>query len=120
MRLHTIYIKNTYRGGKMRKSRFSVEDMNRILNEPEQLNIPVTEVCKKHGISAHTFYMWKKKAGKKGDMTMRPRSLGSDDARSSTASSTSSLAADQNEVQRLRNYIKHLEGIVASKLSLDL
>lgn len=46
----------------MRKSRFSEEQIIAILTEQER-GMKTAEVCRKHGISANTFYKWKSKFG---------------------------------------------------------
>ena len=46
----------------MRKSRFSEEQIISILREQES-GLPTADVCRKHGISAGTFYKWKAKFG---------------------------------------------------------
>jgi putative transposase len=46
----------------MRKSRFSEERIIGLLKE-QQAGLPVVELCRKHGISAATFYAWRSKYG---------------------------------------------------------
>lgn len=46
----------------MRKSRFSEERIIGVLKE-HQAGLPVAELCRKHGISAATFYAWRSKHG---------------------------------------------------------
>lgn len=46
----------------MRRSRFNEGQIIGILKESEA-GVPVTELCRRHGISEQTFYRWKKKYG---------------------------------------------------------
>lgn len=46
----------------MRKSRFSEEQITKILNE-SQAGVSTQELCRKYGMTSHTFYSWRKKYG---------------------------------------------------------
>lgn len=49
-------------GSSMRKTRFSDEQIAGVLAEV-RAGISVKEICRKHGISGHTVYAWRKKFG---------------------------------------------------------
>jgi len=46
----------------MKKSRFSEEQIIKVLQEVEA-RLPIQDVCRKHGISDQTYYNWKAKYG---------------------------------------------------------
>lgn len=46
----------------MKKSRFSESQIIKIVNEADA-GVPVADVCRKHGVSASTFYKWRAKYG---------------------------------------------------------
>jgi putative transposase len=46
----------------MKRSRYTEEQIIGILKEQEA-GVPVTELCRKHGMSDATFYNWKSKYG---------------------------------------------------------
>lgn len=46
----------------MKSSRFSEEQIIAILKQAEA-GVTVTDLCRQHGISGHTYYRWKSKYG---------------------------------------------------------
>jgi len=64
----------------MRKSRFSVEQITYGLKQVET-GVPVSELCRKLGISEQTLYTWKKKYGGTGAVEARRVSQLEDECR---------------------------------------
>ena len=46
----------------MKKSRYSESQIIKILNEGES-GVPITDICREHGISRSAYYKWKAKYG---------------------------------------------------------
>ncbi|MBN9500478.1 MAG: transposase [Armatimonadetes bacterium] len=65
----------------MKKSRFSEEQIVRILQEASSGQISRAELCRKHGISQNTFYFWKRKyLGMETDDVRRLKELEAENA----------------------------------------
>ena len=65
----------------MRKSKFTESQILAVLGEGEA-GLPVAQVCRKHGISAATYYAWKSKyAGMSVNELKRTKELEAENAR---------------------------------------
>jgi putative transposase len=65
----------------MKKSRFSEEQIVKILQEASGGQITQIELCRKHGVSQNTFYQWKRKyAGMETDDVRRLKELEAENA----------------------------------------
>lgn len=47
----------------MKKSRYSEEQIARVLAEAAAGAKSIREVCREHGVTEHTFYIWRRKYG---------------------------------------------------------
>lgn len=65
----------------MKKSKFSEEQIVKILQEAAAGQFSQAELCRKHGISQNTFYLWKRKyAGMETDDVRRLKELEAENA----------------------------------------
>ena len=65
----------------MKKSKFTEDQIVKILQEAEEGQISRAELCKKHGVNVNTFYIWRRKyAGLQADDLKRLRELEADNA----------------------------------------
>lgn len=45
----------------MKRKRFTEEQIVQVLKEAEPGTVPITEICRRHGISEYSFYRWRRK-----------------------------------------------------------
>ena len=65
----------------MKKSKFNEEQIVKILQEAASGQMSQAELCRKHGISPNTFYLWKRKfAGMETDDVRRLKELEAENA----------------------------------------
>ncbi|MCU0316128.1 MAG: transposase [Fimbriimonadaceae bacterium] len=65
----------------MKKSKFTDDQIVRILQEAESGQTSQAELCRRHGISPNTFYVWKRKfAGMQTDDVRRLKELEAENA----------------------------------------
>lgn len=62
----------------MRKSKFSNEDKQKIIEEAQSPKNTITEVCRKYGITIATYYTWKKAPSKSIQSELKEASLKSE------------------------------------------
>jgi putative transposase len=65
----------------MKKSKFTEEQIVKILQEADEGGMTHAELCKKHGVNLNTFYIWRRKyAGLQTDDLKRLRELEAENA----------------------------------------
>jgi putative transposase len=79
----------------LKQSRFTEEQIVRILSEGERGDRTAKQVCQSHGISENTFYVWKKRfGGMRTDEVRRLRELEKENARLKKLLADSCLEVD--------------------------
>lgn len=87
--------------------RFTVDEKLKILEEARQPNTTVAEVCRRHGLSATTFYHWEKQAreGMREALSGRLHRNG---------------RAKEREIERLRREVEQKRLVIAEVVEENL
>ncbi len=96
---------------KATKKKFYAEEKIRIVLEGLRGEIPISELCRKEGISAATYYKWSKdflEAGKNGLTLQTKRNATSDEVRNLKAENEDLKKALAESMLKLMRYKKSL------------
>lgn len=95
----------------MKKSKFTEEQIVSILQEAASGQTTQTELCRKHGISQNTFYLWKRKfAGMETEDVRRLRELEAENAALKRIVANQALVIDATEKLLRKNGVRPPSG----------